>query len=114
MKRVFALLLCVMLVVACFSGCIHKESEYKYLVGFDDEGNPEYEIFRHRLGDLSKLKPGKYPGTIVSSRGEEPGYIEVWMIESELLGEGEKKMYDIFDSSGNRACPSTFTFDSIE
>ena len=57
MKRVFALLLCVMLVVACFSGCgepLSKDKEYDV----ETIGNTE---FWHTYGDLSNLRAGTYP-----------------------------------------------------
>ena len=81
MKRVFALLLCVMLVVACFSGCgVGDEEEQILETQFDNHG---YSEWRHTLGDLHKLSAGMYDVKLVSYTPEgalyaiEPGYLIV-------------------------------------
>ncbi len=54
MKKVFALVLCLILVVACFSGCGNREERFVY-----EEGSPEGGFY-HSLGNLTKLDVGVY------------------------------------------------------
>jgi hypothetical protein len=57
MKRVIILLLTVLLVVACFSGCGEKLARDKK---YDIDKIGETEIW-HNLGDLKDLRAGEYP-----------------------------------------------------
>ncbi len=81
MKKVFALLLICLLVVACFTGCEEPLSKDK---DYDVEiiGNTE---FWHTYGDLSNLRAGIYPILIPNYHFEDkervvsvaPGEIQV-------------------------------------
>lgn len=51
MKKVFALILCLILVVACFSACGNKEERYMI---------DEYFGFYHTLGNIEDLDIGIY------------------------------------------------------
>lgn len=71
MKKVFVLVLCLILVVACFSGCGNREERFVY----SEEGG-----FYHSLGDLTKLDVGFYQVKHFFPYGEEiltPVWLEV-------------------------------------
>lgn len=78
MKKVFALLLSVILVVACFSACGEPLSNDK---DYDTEMFGDVEIW-HTYGEISKLKVGVYEVLIPEYNGKDisrvsPGYLEV-------------------------------------
>ena len=82
MKRVFALFLICLLVVACFSGCGEKEYEFNY---------DEFTSVQHSLGDLKNADVGIYPVKYVT-RNESgkikaiiPGTVSIKIVKDEIV-----------------------------
>lgn len=90
MKRIFILVLTLLLVVSCFSSC-SKEQEFSYT----NPKTQQTEVFIHNLGDFIDLDAGAYRGTIKAKNESYVGYLLI-------SDNGGAKSFVIVDERGDR------------
>ena len=95
MKKVFALLLCIMLVVACFSGCGEVSIQYSGKTSEVVKG------FTHSYGNLLELDVGFYEVTMYGYWDLAPSdvaYNPAWLAVS--IDEYGEKHFDLINQLG--------------